>query len=376
MAASFCKNLFLAAVAGSMALLLSCDMNLPYRPTQFIPPRVTVPLTSRDMIRDFIGLSHHRFKLAFTKKADQSIYVVDFSSMEIGRGGEAAAPKAYRIKNSGMPDSPLFSPDGSLITYFVRSSATTQRAYVQVIDETSDPVLVADQGTDPHFWQDSAGNLFVVYSDKFQVPLNALPGLSGYATYRQRIDPATGALIGNRETIADRPYNGGLSRSGRYLCTGYSDGAFYDRENGLLHRINYDQASGGMQICNPSISPDSAHEDWMLFLPFAGTQKLDFSAMASSPGMITMHEYLFVVDRENTVRWQRPHPSGYSQWQDPEWSNDFNFMVALAKVASNESDTRHDCFLIRRLDQGLLRLTTDDFRLDDSATPAFWISPD
>jgi hypothetical protein len=247
---------------------------------------------------------------------------------------------------------------------------------VRTISETSDPVLIAEQGTDPHFWEDDSGKLYVVYSDKFQVSLNALSDLSGYATYHQRIDPATGSAVGSREMIVDLPFNGGLSRSGRYLCTGYSDGALFDQETKLLHRINYDHVSGGMQICNPSISPDTAHEDWMLFLPFAGTQKLDFSEAGSDPGMIKMHEYLFVVDRGNKVRWQRAFPPGYYQWQDPEWTNDFNFIVALAKVASNESDMRHDCFLVRRSDHALLRLTTDDFRLDDSATPAFWISPD
>ena len=89
--------------------------------------------------------------------------------------------------------------------------------------------------------------------------------------------------------------------------------------------------------------------------------------------MIRMHEYLFIVDKENTVRWERTYPLGYYQWQDPEWTNNFNFIVALAKAVSNESDTRHDCFLIRQSDKALLRLTTNDFRLDDSATPAFWI---
>jgi hypothetical protein len=353
-------------------MLLSCGYELPYRPQQFIAPRLSVPLTSRDMIRDFIGLDHYRFKLAFTRKADQSIYVVDFSQVEAT--DTSVVPKVYRFKTGGMPDSPLFSPDGEWITWFVRLSATSQKAFVRRLAEGSEAVEIASQGTDPHFWEDSLENRYVVYSNRFQVALNELPQIEGFGTFRRKIDRTTGRAIGDPEMILDKPFNGGLSKDGRYLCTGYSDGAFYDLTRSVMHRINYVEGSGGMQICNPCIAPDIAHADWMLFLPFSGTQKLDFSEMDSTPGMVKMHEYLFIVDKENKVRWQRTYPTGYYQWQDPEWTNDFNFLIALAKVTSNESDTRHDCFLVRQSDRAVLKLTTDTFRLDDSATPAFWIA--
>jgi hypothetical protein len=364
---------YLNGLIAALVLMSFCDYNLPYRPEQFIPPQLSVPLTSRDMIRDFLRLSTYDFKFAFTRKADRSIYVVDFSRIETGRGGESASPKVFRFKTEGTPDSPLFSSDGEWITYFVRLSATSQKPYIRKIGDNSASIEIASQGTDPHFWRDSAGGLYVIYSNKYQVSLNELPNLTGYATFRQRIDPDDGAKIASAEVLVSRPFNGGLSKEGRYLCTGYSDGALYDLADSTLYRINYEEASGGMQICNPSISPDSAHSDWMLFLPFAGTQKLDFSEMPSSPGMIKTHEYMFIVDKENKVRWQRTFPAGYFQWQDLEWTNDFNFVIALAKVTSSESDTRHDCFLVRQSDQAILKLTTDEFRLDDSSTPAFWI---
>jgi hypothetical protein len=356
----------------ALILLLCCGYELPYRPQQFIEPRLSVPITSRDMIRDFLGIDHYNFKFAFTRKADQSVYVVDFSRVEIT--DTAAIPKVYRFKTDGMPDSPLFSQDGEWITWFVRLSATSQKAFVRRLAEGSEAIEIASQGTDPHFWDDTLQNRYVVYSNRFQVSLNELPKTEGFGTFRQKIDRTTGHAIGDPEMILDKPFNGGLSKDGRYLCTGYSDGAFYDLTQSVMYRINYTEGSGGMQICNPSITPDSAHSDWMLFLPFAGTQNLDFSDMDFTPGMIKMHEYLFIVDKENKVRWQRSYPQGYHQWQDPEWTNDFNFIVALAKVSDDESDTRHDCFLIRQSDKALLRLTTDGFRLDDSATPAFWIA--
>jgi hypothetical protein len=371
------KILLFRCGAWPVALLLltaGCNYQLPFHPVQFVTPRLSVPLTSRDMIRDFLGLSHYSFKLAFTRKADQSIYVVDFSRIETDNDGQHVSPKVYRFKAEGIPDSPLFSPDGEWITYFVRLDATVQKSYVRKISDNSTSIEVAAQGTDPHFWEDSSGRLYVVYSDRYQVNLNELPVITGYATYRQEINGETGALTGDRQDLLDMPFNGGLSKDGRYLSTGYSDGAFYDLKNDVLHRVNYDATLGGMQICNASISPDSVHTDWMLFLPFVGAQKLDYSGVETSPGMVKKHEYLFVVDKENKVRWQRAFPDGYYQWQDPEWTNEFNFIVALAKVVSNENDTRHDCFLIRQSDKAVIRLTTDEFRLDGSATPAFWIA--
>ena len=354
----------------ALILFISCGYELPYRPQQFVVPRISVPLTSRDMIRDFLGSNDYDFKFAFTRKADQSIYVVDFSSVEIT--DTAVIPKVYRFKSDGMPDSPLFSPDGTLVTYFVRLSASQQRAYVLKIGEGTVPIEIASQGTDPHFWQDSTGRLFVVYSDKFQVNKNELASITGFATYIQEIDPARGALIGNKKVLVDKPFNGGRSKNGNYLCTGYSDGAIYSLEDATLYPINY-IGSNAIQICNPSISSDTLHQDWMLFLNFAGIQGLNYASGVDPLGSIGEHEYLIIADKNNQVQWYVKQPREHYGWQDPEWSNGGDFIAALAKISNSIKDLTYDCYLIRRSDKALLKMTSSIFKMDESATPSFWI---
>jgi hypothetical protein len=367
----------LAAIAVSNAamFMVSCDFDYPYNPQQFVPPTLSLPLSGRDAIKNFLGISSYRFKLAFTRASEQSLYIVDFSQMEMNAAAGDEHPKVTKLANdpdrSGYQfDSPLFSPDGALVTYFLRSGAAAQVPYVQKADGQSAAVALAENGTDPHFWQDSSGALFIIYSDKFMTQINELSAISGFATYRQKIDPVTGAIMGSRTVLVDKPFNGGLSRNGRYLCTGYADGAIYDLDEGKLYRVN-----SGMQICNPAITPDTALQDAMLFLPFSGTQQLSYASGLSALGAIAMHEYLITVDKTNTVQWYIKHPADHVEWQDPDWTNLQDFAVALAKISSDDSDMRHDCYLIRRSDNALLKLTGGDFKLDNTATPAFWISP-
>ena len=364
-----------AAVSCPMIFVASCDLGFPYQPKQFVPPNLSVPLAGRDAIKNFLGVSSYDFKLAFTRASEQALYIVDFSEMETNAATGDEHPKVVKLARdpdrSGYQfDSPFFSPDGALVTYFLRSGATSQVPYVQQADGQSAATALAANGTDPHFWQDSSGALYVIYSDKFLVQINELTAITGFATYRQKIDATTGALIGSRNPLVDKPFNGGLSRNGQYLCTGYADGAIYDLVEQKLYRIN-----SGMQICNPAITPDTMQQDVMLFLPFSGSQQLLYASGLTPLGTIAMHEYLIVADKSNTVQWYIQRPADHTEWQDPDWTNRENFVVALAKMTSDDSDVRHDCYLVRRSDNALLKLTSTDFKLDNTATPTFWISP-
>jgi hypothetical protein len=369
------QKLWTVAVLSTVVFIASCDTDYPYSPKQFVPPTLSIPLSSRDTIKNFLGIPSYRFKLAFTRASEQSLYIVDFSQMDTDATTGDEHPKVTKLatdpNRSGYQfDSPLFSPDGALVTYFLRSGAAAQVPYVQMADGKSAAVALAENGTDPHFWQDSSGALFIIYSDKFMVQINEIPAITGFATYRQKIDPVTGVIMGSRTVLVDKPFNGGLSRNGRYLCTGYADGAIFDLAEQKLSRVN-----SGMQICNPSITPDTAQQDAMLFLPFSGAQQLSYAPGLTALGSIAMHEYLIIVNKSNTVQWYIKHPADHVEWQDPDWTNLQNFAVALAKISSDDSDMRHDCYLIRRSDNALLKLTDGDFKLDNTATPTFWISP-
>jgi hypothetical protein len=369
------QTLSTMTVLWTVLFTVSCNLDLPYSPKRFVPPTLSVPLADRDAIKEFLGVSSYQFKLAFTRSSEQALYVVDFSQMETNEATDEAHPKVIKLakdpKRSSLQfDSPLFSPDGALVTYFLRSGAATQVPYVQQADGESAAVEAAANGTDPHFWQDSLGALYVIYSDKFATQVDELPTLKGYATYRQKINAVTGMKIDDRTKLVDKPFNGGLSKNGRYLCTGYADGAIYDLVEQKLYRVN-----SGMQICNPAITPDTGAQDEMLFLPFSGSQQLSYASGLPALGSIAMHEYLIVVDKSNFVQWYVRRPADHVEWQDPDWTNNENFVIALAKIASDDNDVRHDCYLIRRSDNAVLKLTTGDFKMDNIATPTFWIEP-
>jgi hypothetical protein len=355
-----------------------CTVEFPYSPSQFVAPKLTIPVTDRSEVSAFVKMPAETYSFKLTFVSNNDVYIIDYRTLIVDQKTGQSQPKALRIKKDPLksgwtPDSPLLSPDGNLVAYFLRANVKTQAAYVQPVSEDAEPIEVASQGSDPHFWQDSTGKLYLIYSDLFLTVRNSLPTLTGYSTFRQQIDPATGALIGGRTVAVDKPLNGGMSRNGRYICTGYQDGAIYDRTESKLYRVDYSESDGSMQICNPSLSPDSVNQDWMMFLNFEGPQGLLYaSAVNPLPASVTVHDYLIIADKTNTVQWYIKCPSDYFEWQCPEWTNEFDYVVALAKV-SGDDQSPYDCLLIRRSDNAMCNLTNGDFKLDATATPSFWI---
>jgi hypothetical protein len=378
------KQLLFIAVLSCLWLTASCNSDFNYTPKQFVAPTLSVPLINSDSIRNFLGAPSNSFKLAFTNASDQALYIVDFSQNEVDPTTGEQHPSVVKLpRDPARPgwnfDSPLLSPDGKLVTYYLRSGATQQAPYVQDVSGATAAISVASVGTDPHFWVDSTGELFIIYSDKNLTQINMLSSLSGSSTFQQKIDPSTGALIGSRTVLFNKPFNGGLSKNGRYLCTGYADGAFYDFVDNKLSYVYHKNSyldSGGLQICNPSINPttDTAHQSEMLFLPFNGVPPISYAPGWAQLPLIGMHEYLFIADKTNTALWYLKMPAGYFEWQCPEWTNDSNFVVAIAKITEPVTDDRYDCFLIKRSDNKILKLTNSDFKMDVTSTPSLWIS--
>jgi hypothetical protein len=199
-------------------------------------------------------------------------------------------------------------------------------------------------------------------------------------TYEQQVDTADGGrTIGSPQEIAPYPMNGGLSRDGQYLCTGYQPGCFYSLSPAALIPINQ-----GVQICNPSIDPDSVTTDHqMMFLNIGGVQNLrgSFSTDPTYPasqGNLPEHTVLFIADISNTVINFIPISimgSGYGAWQCPQWSNEPNFAAALA--APNDESTSWDLVLIKNVGTkdgaAPLTLTIGSGKLNTNSTPSLWI---
>jgi len=354
---------------------LAIDCKFPYQPEPFVmpslpPDRYLFP--SKTDITAFVGTSS--VKLTFTLKDNgpSSVYFYDYS---------ASDPSMSRLKRSSdmgasNEDSPLISPDGSFVTYYLAQGVNSAGAYIQRLDTNAAPVLIDAKGAEPHWWKDNADNLYVIYSDAVLLPSLTI---GAGKTYRQKVSLAgNGSVVGTPEEIAPYPLNGGLSHDGTTLCTGYIYAAFFDVPSQTLTPIN-----SGYQVCNPSITPDPTRSDLMMFLNFKGPQNLNnpFKDSADYPRIsgdtIAEHTVLFIVDKTNTVRDFVPlslMDSHYQEWQTPEWSNQPGFAAAEAVISESETDG----VIIknigsRAIPKENLVFTLGAGKLDYRSTPSVWI---
>jgi hypothetical protein len=372
------KNPLNTAAYSALTVLLVGSCNFPYQPERFVLPEVPYKFPSGQSVRKFAG-DALKVKFAFTlNEGFRSVYFVDFQDPE---------PQPVKLKKTSAgvnlhADSPIISPDGSFVAYFLtQGGATVNGAYIQRLDALSEPVLIADNGTEPHWWVDDNGEMFIIYSDNMLVPGALVKGKG--TTWKRKVDLAgSGSVSGPPVEIAPFPMNGGLSHDGRYLCTGYEQAAFYDVVDGKLTAINSDPVQA--QVCNPSINPDTAHPDWMMFLNFAGVQGLinpfanepDYPASVPS-GKVPMHALIYIVDIANTVRDYVPVSimgSGYEAWQDPEWSNDPSYATVLALI----DESKADGVLVKNIGQRNVNketmvLTIGTGKLNITSTPYLWI---
>jgi hypothetical protein len=355
-------------------ILLIASCNFPYQPKQFVLPEIPYKFPAGQTIKTFADNAKN-IKLAYTLlEGSRWVYYVDFSD---------TSPKPIQLKKPAgktnmHADSPLISPDGSFVAYYLtQGGAMINGAYIQRLDPFSKPVLVAANGTDPHWWANSQGETFIIYSDNIQV-LGQL-SLGQGKTYKQKVIlSAEGSPSGEPVPIAPYPMNGGLSENGQILCTGYDQAAFYDTADAQLIPINSDPVS--KQVCNPSISPDSAHPDWMMFLSFSGVQSLinPYNGSSDYPAMdLPFHAVFFIVDITNTVVDFVPISvmgERYQSWQDPEWSNDPHFAAALAMI----DETKADFVIIKNIGdrskkKELLTVTMGTGKMNVTSTPYIWI---
>jgi hypothetical protein len=351
--------------------IMSCDIGWPYRPEEFkIPaPDLIDDFINRDSLADFTGIDADSIIFVFTLQLNnggRTIYFVNFKE---------AIPVALRLKKpADKPDwdadSPLLSPDGKLVTYYLLNpediSASQGATFVQRLDTSAVPVQITAKGSEPHFYMDKINNLYVIYADTCGKIDAKLDAISGNATFKQKIDASTGEKIGEPVQIISKPFYGGISKDGRYLCTAYSNAYFYDVQNSRLISINTDR-----QTCNASISPDPQHPDQMMFLSINGVQNMSNDPFKSTS--LTQHRVVYIVDATNSVveafdiNSLLSYPDG-SGWQDPEWSNKPNFFCTLAK--SEGVGGTWDCFLVRISDKKMLKLNTPPLEFSSTATPS------
>ena len=138
----------------------------------------------------------------------------------------------------------------------------------------------------------------------------------------------------------------------------------------------------GQQICNPSVSQDTAnYPGALLWLNFT---KLSVKVKPADTAAYTMkrivqHDRLTVTDTSNTVRWflMRDTSAKECQFQDPEWSTHPNYLVALRGYDVGGSKACDD------LDYGIFAVRMSDKKkfwfyeknIIEEATPHLWVDP-
>jgi hypothetical protein len=359
------KMFFLFPFLFLLFLFTSCDLNFPYKPQRFVTPLPPAPkngFVSKSELANFTNATTFKFAYTLDINGVRNVFYVDFSDSPY-------VPKKLKKpagRENWNADSPIFSYDGNLITYFLNYEKQFA-SYVQTLDTSSEPVLIADNSSEPHFYKDENNNLFIIYADTGGKLDNQLEYITNKGTYKQQIDPISGQKIGNPVQIANKPFFGGISKDGKYLCTAYSNAYIYEINTQTLFSINT-----GKQTCNPSISPDLVFSDRMMFLNINGPQNLKNDPYGGKP--IAQHKVIFIVDKSNTVVNSFDVDSVFSsqrtEWQDPEYTNHPDFFCALAK----DNADGWDAFLICISKKTALMINNlQEIRLNETSTPYMYI---
>jgi hypothetical protein len=185
-------------------------------------------------IRTFFGTDSVKIVYA-VKQNGLMLRFIDFSTPD---------PKPVQLpkpegRSTWDVESPLISPDGRWVVFNCIGQGVYE-SYIQRLDEHAMPILLANNAADPHWWiHPEFKTTYIIYAmikgdyytiDDYSDPSLA-NGLIG-GTYKQEIKVASMVLsahaaftpVGEPENIATLPFKGGLSRDGKYLCTGYGYG--------------------------------------------------------------------------------------------------------------------------------------------------------
>ncbi len=349
----------------------------------------------KERIQDFIGAGN-TFRIAYVKpEATGSrkylLHHVDFAEM----AGDTLPQHAY-ADSRGPAASPYganvpsWSPDGRTLAYetgFENVTTKDSRIYLQPLGgaRVDGPAYPA---TNPRWWTDGK-DTSLVWSTSGLADAWAD---SAAATLRQRV--AGGALAGSPETLTKGGYNAGLSRDGRYLATAYQYALMLDRNSGVRHSLHvypgHPKAADGsntdsLQACNGSISADAAHGGRMLFLDFGVPDEPSYANIVS-PKLYAQHRMILIGDFDSDaagritdfVDTPAAELAAENSWDDPEWSNLADFVVATNRdpdgdksVPSAPKPTQPDIFLIKLSTHESLRV----FHGVHQLLPAAWIGP-
>lgn len=235
---------------------------------------------------------------------------------------------------------PTISPDGKYVAFCTRDEGLSGKSsvFIRSLDSLNSPEI--NLGTDsawiPRWWVNRQTlDTFLIYTNSAVANSSDLWGRG--TTFMQKM--SQGKPVGARQTLCTTgSFHDGLSPDNRYLVTGYTQLLVEDLSTGTQRQLflspaNGKDSTGSTQVCNVSVTPDSAHTDRCLFLDFGC-----FPNQSSLTGDVySAHQYVFMSDFTGKVlRWYK-YPAQENEWDNPEWSNCPRFAVATTRNSAGQA---------------------------------------
>lgn len=197
-------------------------------------------IASVNDIKVFFGTA--AVKLIYTlPSANGTLHYVDYTNDSTPRPQPLRKPEG---RENWQCASPLISPDGNWVTYHCCSNptfGTYYASYIQRLSPEAEPILIAEDASDPHWWVDPISDVYyLIYTATFGeyfssydftdtiVTSGRLAGctlkqpLSG--TWKQVPSHIGSLALPDNippDTLIHLPFKGGLSRDGFFLGTAY-----------------------------------------------------------------------------------------------------------------------------------------------------------
>ncbi len=233
---------------------------------------------------------------------------------------------------------PTISPDGKNAAFCTQNMGfgDSSAIYIRSLDSihTTLVKIASDFAYMPRWWVNpSSKDTFIVFTNS--AIDNGLAEWNGTKTFLQKM--TAGKPAGSPEIIVQNgSFHDGVSLDGRYIASGYTklymkDLISQEQKQLFVFPLNGKPASGSTQVCNVSVSPDSAHPDRCLFLDFGSSS----STLVGGP--YGVHQYLFIADFSGKVISWLKCPDNESSWDFPKWSPYEQFAVSVARNSSDES---------------------------------------
>jgi uncharacterized protein (TIGR02171 family) len=279
-------------------------------------------------IEEFLGTA--RAKLVFVNVTGdaRTLCILDYNQQH---------PWVYEYADDKYVYMPTISPDGQFAAYCSRDEGFSGSAiiWVRSLAALNSPRvrLPADSAYVPRWWVDPASpaDTFIVYTNSSID--DQTTGWNSTKTFKQKM---TGGIPSGAPIvfISDGSFHDGISKNGRYICTGFTKGIMRNLVNSQQATLFQSPGNGKpsnvySQVCNMSISPDTVHPDRCLLLDFGCPVVNSLTGDAYG-----VHGYIFMVDYTGATDAWYKCPAGESSWEFLQWSTHPDFAVSCCADAA------------------------------------------